>query len=91
MTSPLFLPLIVALGLIAVAVAAAVGLVVLVAVLRRPSPPVYGVAVRPTFSTPMARAQAAASALTPDEWEEFRRWTNGARPASLPAGNSVAR
>jgi hypothetical protein len=91
MTSSLLLPLIVALGLVAVAVAAAVGLVVVVAVMRRPGPPAYGLAGRTAFSTPMQRAQAAASALSPEEWEEFRRWTNGARLTSLPAGNGVAR
>ena len=91
MTPPFFLPLMLGLGLVAVAAAAVVGLGVLLAVLRRPAPRAYGLAVRPTFSTPLERARAAASVLNPEEWEAFRRWADEARPPSVPAGNGVAR
>jgi hypothetical protein len=91
MATPIFLTLMVGLVLVAVAAAAVVGFIVLVAVLRRPAPRVYGPAVRPVFSTPLERAQAAASALTAEEWEAFRRWVDGSRPTPVPAGNGVAR
>ena len=91
MATPLFLVLIAGLVLVAVAAAAVVGFIVLVVVLRRPAPRVYGPAVRPVFSTPLERAQAAASALPGEEWEAFRRWVDGARPPPVPTGNGVAR
>ena len=67
------------------AVVAAVA-VVLVVVSLRPGPRSYGIAHRPTFATPLERAQAAASELAPEEWEQLRRWMEGRQPLPPSAG-----
>lgn len=59
---------------------------VLVVLLLRSGPRSYGTAHRPTFSTPLERTQAAASELTPAEWEQFRHWVEGRRPLPSSAG-----
>ena len=70
-------------GVMLTAVVAVVA-VVLVVVLSRPRPRLYDVAHRPTFSTPLERVEAAASELTPAEWQEFRRWVE---ERSLPSSH----
>ena len=59
--------------------------VVLVVVVRRPGPRPSDLAHRPSFSTPLDRAKAAALELTADEWVQFRLWVEG--PRTPPAGH----
>ena len=74
--------------LFAVAVIVAVGVVLIG---RRPGPRSYGPAHRPTFPTPLEHAREAASALTPAEWEEFRRCVEGQPPLPPAGGEGITR
>lgn len=47
-----------------------VALVLALVLPRRPADP-------EEIPSPLERARAAATALTPNEWEEFRRWVEG--------------
>ena len=69
---------------------AVVVVAVVFALSRRPGPPSYGPAHRPTFSTPLERP-AAASVLNREEWDEFRRWVEGQRPLPPSAGEGITR
>jgi hypothetical protein len=68
---------------VAVSVAA-----VLVVVLRRTTRRPYDPDDAPS---PLGRARAAASALTPAEWEEFRRWVQDQQPRPTSGGEGITR
>jgi hypothetical protein len=61
---------------------------VLVLALRRPTHHPYNPDDTPS---PLERACAAASALTPTEWQEFLRWVDGRRPLPPSSGEGITR
>ena len=57
-------------------------------VLRRPGRPADDPDDAPS---PLEQAQAAAAALTPTEWDEFRRWVEGRRTLPPSQGEGIRR
>ena len=64
-----------------------VGLVLFLA-LRQPRGRAYDPDDRPS---PLERAQTAATVLTPEEWEEFRRWVEDRNSPHQPGSEGFTR